>query len=307
MKVGLMFSGQGSQHANMGLDFFKLEKNKEKIELANKIFGYDTIEALKNLNDELNKTSYTQELMTLMMVLIYDYIKEKGIKVSGALGFSLGEYSALYASGIYSFSDILHIIKDRANFMEQAVLINKGKMVAILNTDPNLIKEVVSLINNDKDIVSIANYNSRKQIVISGNESGINKALEKFKELDVKRMVSLNVSGGFHSELMDFASQKLFYRLDKYQINEPLFDVYLNTTSKVLKINRLKEELALQVKSPVMFYQTIENMIEDGFTKFIEIGPGVVLKNLVAKNYDVEVYNIEKLEDIENIGGLLNE
>src|SRR5690554_661968 len=302
MKVAVMFSGQGSQYANMGLSFF--ENNLDKIKIAEDILGFDILNALKNENEELKKTSFTQTLMTLMMMFIYDELKEK-IEISGTLGFSLGEYSALYAASVYDFETLIKLVLYRSKLMDEASTKYPGKMVAVLNTDLDNLEKVVSDIAKN-DIITIANYNAKSQHVLSGSEQAINNALDILKELGVRRMIPLNVSGGFHSQLMNDASHKLNTYLKTLKPTSPLIPVYLNTTAKPLVLSELEMRLTDQIKSSVYFYQTIEEMIKDGFTHFIEVGPGNVLTNLVKRNYEVKVINIENKEDFKKLEEFLN-
>lgn len=295
-----MFSGQGSQYANMGLDV--LSKDKDKVLLANEILGFDVIAALKNENEELSNTKYTQPLMVLVSILLFDSFREKN-DYDFLLGFSLGEYSALYAAGIYSFSDILKIVKYRSEIMEEAASKNPGKMAAVINFDYEILNEVVNDINNNEDkIVTIANYNSKKQLVISGNNLGVDLTIEKLKELGARRVIPLNVSGGFHSILMKDASNLLYDYLKGFNKNPNQKPLYLNTTANALVFDDLEKELKRQMYQSVKFYQTIENLINEGVLRFIEIGPGKVLKNLVQKNYDnLEVLNIENINDLKSL------
>src|SRR5690554_3781502 len=302
MKTAIMFSGQGSQYANMGLDVLSLDKNKDKVLLANEILGFDVIAALKNENEELSNTKYTQPLMVLVSILLFDSFREKN-DYDFLLGFSLGEYSALYAAGIYSFSDILKIVKYRSEIMEEAASKNPGKMAAVINFDYEILNEVVNDINNNEDkIVTIANYNSKKQLVISGNNLGVDLTIEKLKELGARRVIPLNVSGGFHSILMKDASNLLYDYLKGFNKNPNQKPLYLNTTANALVFDDLEKELKRQMYQSVKFYQTIENLINEGVLRFIEIGPGKVLKNLVQKNYDnLEVLNIENINDLKSL------
>src|SRR5690554_664571 len=300
MKTAIMFSGQGSQYANMGLDV--LSKDKDKVLLANEILGFDVIAALKNENEELSNTKYSQTLMVLVSILLFDSFREKN-DYDFLLGFSLGEYSALYAAGIYSFSDILKIVKYRSEIMEEAASKNPGKMAAVINFDYEILNEVVNDINNNEDkIVTIANYNSKKQLVISGNNLGVDLTIEKLKELGARRVIPLNVSGGFHSILMKDASNLLYDYLKGFNKNPNQKPLYLNTTANALVFDDLEKELKRQMYQSVKFYQTIENLINEGVLRFIEIGPGKVLKNLVQKNYDnLEVLNIENINDLKSL------
>ena len=300
MKTAIMFSGQGSQYANMGLDV--LSKDKDKVLLANEILGFDVIAALKNENEELSNTKYTQPLMVLVSILLFDSFREKN-DYDFLLGFSLGEYSALYAAGIYSFSDILKIVKYRSEIMEEAASKNPGKMAAVINFDYEILNGIVNDINNNEDkIVTIANYNSKKQLVISGNNLGVDLTIEKLKELGARRVIPLNVSGGFHSILMKDASNLLYDYLKGFNKNPNQKPLYLNTTANALVFDDLEKELKRQMYQSVKFYQTIENLINEGVLRFIEIGPGKVLKNLVQKNYDnLEVLNIENINHLKSL------
>jgi len=302
MKTLLMFSGQGSQYPNMGLDVISLPENNEKIKLAEEILGFNIISALKNENNELNQTKYTQPLMVLVSILLFEEFN-KNNNFDGLLGFSLGEYSALYAAEIYDFKTLLKLVKVRSELMEEASNNNPGKMAAVLNFETEKLEEVVNKINNNNDsIVTIANYNSKNQLVISGNDKGFNKVIAELKELGVRRIIPLNVSGGFHSLLMKDASNKLFDYLITLNKNNNTKPLYLNTTSNQLEIKELEKELQKQMHSSVLFYQSIENAIIDGYTRFIEIGPGKVLRNLVSKNYqNIEVLNIENIEDLKSL------
>lgn len=302
MKTLLMFSGQGSQYPNMGLDVISLPENNEKIKLAEKILGFNITTALKNENNELNQTKYTQPLMVLVSILLFEEFN-KNNNFDGLLGFSLGEYSALYAAEIYDFETLLKLVKVRSELMEEASNNNPGKMAAVLNFETEKLEEVVNKINNNNDsIVTIANYNSKNQLVISGNDKGFNKVIDELKELGVRRIIPLNVSGGFHSLLMKDASNKLFDYLITLNKNNNTKPLYLNTTSNQLEIKELEKELQKQMHSSVLFYQSIENAIKDGYTRFIEIGPGKVLRNLVSKNYqNIEVLNIENIEDLKSL------
>lgn len=301
MKTAIMFSGQGSQYPLMGIDVINLKHNEDKVKRAENILGFNIKKALKNENNELSNTKYTQPLMVLVSILLFDEYKIQN-QVHGLVGFSLGEYSALYSSGLYSFDDVIRLVKYRSELMEEACKLYPGKMIAVLNADLKLLEDLVSSINNEDDIVSVANYNSRKQIVLSGNNSGIDKIIDQLRANNIKRIVPLNVSGAFHSILMKDASislNKYLNSLVKLNIEYP---IYLNTTSKPLKIDKLEVEMTKQMYSPVLFYQAIENMINDGYTKFIEIGPGKVLRNIVYKNYpDVLVESIEKLDDLNKL------
>lgn len=295
MKIGIMFSGQGSQYANMGLDIFL--KYPEKVKLASEILEFDVLKVLENKDDELKNTLYTQTLMTLLMIMLFDELKDY-VNVEGLLGFSLGEYSALYASGIYDFETILKLVKYRATLMDEATNKYPGKMAAVITNDLELLEIEINKLNSEIEPLVIANYNSKNQFVVSGTSNNVDKLIINLKEQGIRKIIPLNVSGAFHSNLMNEASLKLNKYLNTLTKNNNKLPIYLNTTAKPLNINDLESELTKQIKSSVYFYQAIEEMIKDGFNTFIEIGPGNVLTNLVKRNYDVKVFNIENLNDL---------
>lgn len=295
MKIGIMFSGQGSQYANMGLDIFL--KYPEKVKLASEILEFDVLKVLENKDDELKNTLYTQTLMTLLMIMLFDELKDY-VGIEGLLGFSLGEYSALYASGIYDFETILKLVKYRATLMDEATNKYSGKMAAVITNDLELLEIEINKLNSEIEPLVIANYNSKNQFVVSGTSNNVDKLIINLKEQGIRKIIPLNVSGAFHSNLMNEASLKLNKYLNTLTKNNNKLPIYLNTTAKPLNINDLESELTKQIKSSVYFYQAIEEMIKDGFNTFIEIGPGNVLTNLVKRNYDVKVFNIENLNDL---------
>lgn len=300
MKTAIMFAGQGSQYTNMGYDLLTSKEYEAKVNLASSILGFNVIDALKNENEELSQTKYTQPLIAVLSMIIFDHFESLNYKAQGFLGFSLGEIVALYASKILSFEDTIKLIKTRAELMEVATIKYPGKMTAVLNMDVDVIKGALH-----EDVI-IANYNSKKQVVISGTNEGILKTKEKLSTLGARRLIDLNVSGAFHSKLMSEAGTKL----NEYSLSltktKNKYPVYLNSSTNILNYLNLNVELEKQIQSPVYFYQSIEKMIEDGFELFIEIGPGKVLSTILAKNYvDVKTLNIENIDDFEKLKGMI--
>ena len=298
MKIGILFSGQGSQFAQMGIDFL----TQEQIKCANQILGYDVLTILRNEENQLNDTYYTQPMMVLVEMAMYDHYIKKN-RVDGLLGFSLGEFTAFYAAGIYDFETTLRIIQKRATYMQEAALKHPGSMAAVLNLEPEKIEHICQEINQQETLVC-ANYNAKNQIVISGTNNAIEKAITSLKEQGAKRVIKLNVSGAFHSPLMKEAGMKLRKFLNDMETKPAQLPIYLNTTAQVLKDNEILMRIEQQIQSPVYFYQSVEQMIKDGYTHLIEIGPGNVLSQLVKRNYPtVKVYNIEKKEDLNHLEG----
>lgn len=299
-KTVFMFAGQGSQYKNMGIDF--LENSIEAKELflkANEILNYEIKEVINS--DLINDTKYTQALVFLTSAMIYTEVK-KVMKPDAVIGFSLGEYTAYYASDVFSFADSLKIIKNRSLFMAEAANNNPGSMAAIIGLEEKTLKEIC---NSEKDCyVTIANYNEPNQLVISGLKSCVLKVVEQALEKGAKRAIPLNVSGAFHSNLMESAGIALYEYLNDSNItmNKPKYPIWLNVTGKEYNEEKLKDVIKEQVYSPVLFYQSIENLIDKGYNNFIEIGPGKVLTGLVKKiNRDVNVINIANYNDLEKL------
>lgn len=299
-KTVIMFAGQGSQYKNMGLDF--LENSIEASELyskALKILNYDIKEIINS--DLINDTKYTQSLVFLTSAMIYAEVK-KILKPNALLGFSLGEYTAYYANEVFSFEDTLEIVKNRSLFMADAANNNPGSMAAIIGLNKATLQEICSSLDNC--YVTIANYNEPNQLVISGLKACVEKVSELALEKDARRAIPLNVSGAFHSQLMIDAGEELekYLKVQAFNFNKPKYPMWLNVTGKENEDEDLIEIMKKQVYSPVLFHQSIENLINNGYNNFIEIGPGKVLTGLVKKiNRDVNVINISNYVDLEKL------
>lgn len=303
-KLAFVFAGQGSQYPQMGLDF--LEDNLDLNTLSKKadhILGYPSKEVLTGLDCRLNQTKYTQPMILLSSIYAYEYLKTLDIKPEGMLGFSLGEYTALYASGVFSFEETIELVNNRAEFMHQSTQEHQGSMAAILGLPS---KDVVDLLNRLNGSVYPANFNSPIQTVISGTDDMIDIAIIKAKELGCKRAIKLNVSGAFHSPLMLSASTQFEEYIKPFNPKNPSCQVILNTTAKPLLIHELKEEMVKQIISPVRFVEAITYMINEKFTHFIEIGPGTVLSGLIKKiDEHLEVTHISHKNDLDQVKGWL--
>ncbi|WP_162146914.1 ACP S-malonyltransferase [Acholeplasma granularum] len=302
MKTAILFSGQGAQYVNMGIDFIESVPNlRTRLKKMSKILQMD-LEALLKDDKKINDTLYTQPLMVAVEILIHDYLKELGLKVDGYTGFSLGEFSALYASNFYDEDAILKLIKKRAELMQEASINNPGSMAAILSLSDSDVEKICKEVSTNTDIVVAANYNSDGQLVISGSRLAVEKAVTLAKEKGARRAMMLNVSGAFHSPYMKEAGIKLKAYAKEFEIDEPKSITYKNTDAKVLNKNEVLEEIENQISSPVYFKQTIENMLKDGFTRFIEVGPGQVLTGLLKKiTPESQVYNVSKFTDLANL------
>ena len=299
-KVVFMFPGQGAQYIGMGKDFYDAcEESKAVYELASKVTGLDIAKLCFEENEEINITEYTQIAMLTTEAAIYAALKKAGKEPAACAGLSLGEYGALIASGVMSMEDAFRVIRARGIFMQEAVPTG-GAMAAVLGLDAKAIEEVCS---NTEGIVSIANYNCPGQIVITGKTAAVEKAAESLKAAGAKRAVLLNVSGPFHSKMLESAGEELAKEMEKRNF-EPLAIPYVtNVTAKyVTDIKETKALLAKQTSSPVRWEESVRTMIEDGVDTFVEIGPGKTLAGFMRRiDKGVKVYNIETWEGMEKV------
>jgi [acyl-carrier-protein] S-malonyltransferase len=299
-KLALIFPGQGAQYVGMGLDF---PNHPVLLDLAFQETGLNIQQAITS-GEGLNETLYTQLSVFLTSVLALEVVESLKPRYEGLTGFSLGEYSGLYAAGVISLNDAIRLIHQRSLFMQAETLKSLGFMAAILGLSATEVDAALSKITTGK--VVCANYNSPIQTVISGEEQAFVEAEQLLKAAGAKRVIKLAVSGAFHSPLMKPAGESLLNYLSQVTLQNPSVPVYLNTTAQPLVIEALKTEMSKQVYSSVRFQQTIEHMASDGFTHFLEIGPGQVLGPLVKKiNPTLETFSFGKYNELENLKGWL--
>ena len=303
-KTAILFAGQGAQKLGMARDLYdQYPIVKETYDQASRVLGYDLRDLIDQDEEKLNQTRYTQPAILTTSVAIYRLLVEKGLQPDMVAGLSLGEYSALVAAGSLDFEDAVALIAKRGQFMETAAPAGTGKMVAVMNTDVALIEEVCEKAS-DKGYVKPANYNTPAQIVIGGDVAAVDAAVDYLKEAGAKRLIPLNVSGPFHTALLQPASEKLALELETVDFQEFQIPLVGNTEAKVMEKEQIKSLLARQVMEPVRFYESIDTMKELGLTKVIEIGPGKVLSGFLKKiDKNIEVLAVE---DEASLQALLN-
>lgn len=277
----LVFPGQGAQFVGMGKDLYDANPEiKALMDSANDILGFDILNIMFNGTDEdLKQTSVTQPA-----IFIHSVAKAKSLDISDAkmvAGHSLGEFSALVASGVLSFEDGLKLVSARAKAMQEACDVEAGTMAAILGLADEKVEEICAQVSG---VVIPANYNCPGQLVISGEVSAVEEVCAKLKEAGAKRALVLPVNGAFHSPLMQSAQEKLAEAIHNTHFNDAKIPVYQNvTTTAITNAEEIKKNLIEQLTGSVKWTQSVQNMIKDGATHFVEVGPGKALQGMIKK------------------------
>ena len=279
MNKVFLFPGQGSQFVGMAKDLFnEFQLAKNLFEEAEDILGYNLAKiAFEGPDEILKQTQFTQPSIFVHSVIINNILFDKGVFPLAVAGHSLGEFSALVAAEVLSFGDALSIVKVRADEMAKAGELQPGAMAAILGAEQDQLEAIC----DQNGIVLPANLNAPGQVVISGEVDAVGDAIITAKEMGIRRAFPLNVSGAFHSPLMTPARVPLLEALEAVNFREAKVPVYQNVNAKpVTDANELKSNILKQLESPVRWSEIISNMNRDGFTSYLEIGPGKVLQGL---------------------------
>ena len=277
-----IFPGQGAQFSGMGLDLYENSPvAKELFETANEILGFCITDIMfTGTAEQLKQTNVTQPAIFLHSVILAKVLGDS-FQPEMVAGHSLGEISALVTAGVLSFEDGLKLVSKRASAMQKACEMRPSTMAAVLGLEDEIVEEVCDAVDG---VVVAANYNCPGQLVISGEVSAIETACELLKEKGARRALVLPVGGAFHSPMMEPAREELAAAIKETHFNEPKCPVYQNVTANAVNsAAEIKENLIKQLTAPVKWTQSIQAMIAEGGTQFIEVGPGKVLQGLMRK------------------------
>ena len=280
-KIAFIYPGQGAQSPMMGKDIIEnFEEAKEKFDIANSQLDFDLYDICHTENELLNDTAYTQPALLAVSTAITEVIAKHGIKPDFTAGLSLGEYSALVASGVMSFEDAVKVVRQRGQLMQKAGSETQEAMAAIIRSSKEDIQKDLDQVEG---YIAYANFNNPKQIVLSGEKKALEAAYPLFEEAGIKA-IPLNVSGAFHSQLMASAAEGLDQVLSQVNFEAAKVPYLTNVTGDVVESHvETKDLLVKQLTGSVMWEQNVRKMIDLGVETFVEIGPGKTLAGLIKK------------------------
>lgn len=299
-KTAFLFPGQGVQKCGMGKDFYENSSQAAKLfEKASEALGLDMEALCFEENARLDQTEYTQAALVTTYLAMCRELESRGVKPDITAGLSLGEYAAIAVAGAMSNLDAIRLVRKRGMLMQNTVPAGEGAMCAILALDEKKIEEVL----NEIPDVTIANYNCPGQIVITGKTVAVEMAAARLKEAGARRTLMLNVSGPFHSPMLEPAGAALRQELEQVTFQKLQIPYVTNVNAcEITDASEIPELLVRQMYSPVRWMQSMEYMLKNGVDTFVEIGPGKTLEGFLKKiNRNVQVHHVSCWEDLEQI------
>ena len=307
MKTAIVFPGQGSQSVGMAKDFYdNFSVAKNVFEEVNDTLKKDLTKIMfEGPEDVLTDTANAQPAIMTASVAILEVIKqESGLDIERLCdcmaGHSLGEYTALCASKSITLSDTAKLLKIRGESFSEAGRISKGLMATIIGCSLDEVKNIVERAKLDGEVLEIANDNMVGQTVISGNVNSIDNAIKIANEMGVKKTIKLQVSGAFHSSLMEPATENMKTALNNVEINKPVVDIFANYTAEVEQQDNIKDNLLKQITGRVRWRETVDNIKNSGVDRFVEIGASVVMKKMISRMYpDADVMSVNSVDTLK--------
>jgi [acyl-carrier-protein] S-malonyltransferase len=307
MKISFVFPGQGAQRVGMCRELWEnFDEAKKVYEEASAALGYDVADlSFNGPQEELNRTFRTQPCILTASIAANSVLASKGVEPYVVAGHSLGEYSALVAAGVLPLSEAVKLTEKRGMFMQEAVPEGKGLMAAIIGLDRNKVDDIC--VSVDAGYVSSANYNCPGQVVIAGDKAAVEEAMKLAKSAGAKRALPLAVSAPSHCTLMVGASDRLGELLNTIEFNAPSVPIVNNADAMFLtNAERIKYSLIAQLNSPLLWEDSIRNIVEKGIDTFVEVGPGKVLSGLIRRiESSATVLNVEDMESLNKTLGAL--
>lgn len=282
-----VFPGQGSQYVGMGAELARLHRAAAEVfEQAGQVAGHRLSElCFEGPAELLNRTRYTQPAVFTTSIAIMRVLQESGVACRAAAGHSLGEYTALVAAGVLSFTEALEIVNERAGMMDQAAASGQGGMAAVIGLEREAVIDICRDVSaGGGGIVQAANFNAPNQVVISGQRAALERAVAEARRRGARKAATLAVSGPFHTSLMAGAGEKLRLFLQGYRLKAPAVPLVMNATGDLAsEPEMIRDLLAAQVGSPVLWEESVRTLASEGFDSFLEVGPGQALSGLIRR------------------------